>query len=66
MGIGIDEDEPITGSGSSAGVAGAGDLVDGFEDDFGTGGAGDFGGFVGGIVVADDELGFPAALAEGG
>lgn len=66
MGIGIDKDEPIAGSSGSATVSGAGDLVEGFEDDFCSGGAGDFSGFVSGIVVADDEFGFPAALMESG
>ena len=65
MGIGIDKNEPVAGRDRSAAVSSAGDLVDGFEDDFGSGGAGDFSGFVGGIIVADDEFGFPAAFVEG-
>ena len=39
-------------------------MVDGFEDDFGSAGTGDLGGFVGGIVVADDEFGFPTAFVK--
>jgi hypothetical protein len=66
MWIGIDEDEPIARGGGCAAVSGAGDLIDGFEDDFGAGGTGDFGGFVGGIVIADDEFGFPAAFVKSG
>ena len=66
MGIGIDEDKPVSGSGGSAGVAGASDLVDGFENNFGSGGAGDFGGCVSGVVVADDEFGLPIALMKNG
>jgi hypothetical protein len=41
-------------------------LVKGLEDNVGAGGAGDFGGFVGGIVVADDEFGLPTAVVKGG
>jgi len=66
MRVGIDEDEPVAGGGGGAGIAGAADLVEGFEDDVRAGGAGDLGGAVGGVVVADDELKFPAAVGEGG
>lgn len=66
MGIGIDKNEPIAGRGGSAAVSGTGDLVDGFEDNFGAGGSGDFGRLIGRIIVADDQFGLPAALMEGG
>ena len=66
VGIGIDKNEPIAGSGGCAGVSGAGDLVDRFKDHVCSGSTGDFRGFVRGIVVADDEFRFPAALMEGG
>lgn len=66
MRVGIDKDEPIAGSGGCAGVSGAGDLVDGFEDDFRSGRLGDLGGLVCRVVVADDEFGFPAPLRECG
>lgn len=66
MGIGIDEDEPIARRSRGAAVSGAGDLVNGFEDDVGSGGAGDFGGFVGGIIVADDQFGLPIAFVKSG
>lgn len=65
VGIGVDEDEPVASGGEGAAVAGAGDLVDGFEDDGGAGGTGEFGGAVGGVVVADDEFGLPAEVSEG-
>ena len=64
VGIGIDEDEPIAGGSGSAGISGPGDLVVGLEDDFGAGVAGEFGGAVGGIVVADDDLSLPIAAGE--
>lgn len=64
VGIGIDKDEPIARGCGSARIAGAGDLVDGFEDDLCCCGTSDFGGFVGRIVVADDEFSFPVALME--
>jgi hypothetical protein len=63
--IGIDKEQPIARGGGGAGVARAGDLIKRFEDDFGTGGAGDFGSLIGGIIVADDQFSFPAALLEG-
>jgi len=66
MGIGIDKDEPIAGSGGGSAISRAGNLVDGFEDDRGPGRAGDFGRFVGGIIVADDEFGFPTAAVKTG
>ena len=47
MGIGVDKDEPVTRGRRGAGISGSGDLVDGFEDDVGAGGTGDFGRFVG-------------------
>jgi len=62
MGIGVDEDEPITGCSGSAAVSCAGDLVEGFEHDPGAGGSGDFGGFIGRVIVANDEFRFPAPL----
>ena len=66
VGVGIDEDEPIAGGGLGAAVAGAADLVLGFEGDGGTGIAGDLGGAVGGVVIANDEFGLPVAAGEGG
>ena len=65
-GISIHEEQPVASGGFGATIAGAGDLVDGFEDDGGPGGAGDVGRFIGGIVVANDEFGRPAAAFEGG
>ena len=64
--IGIDEDEPIAGGGFGAAIARAGDLVDGLEDDGGAGSARDGGGGVGGVVIAHDEFGVPAAAGESG
>ena len=66
VGVGVDEDEPIAGGGFGAAIARAADLVDGLEDDGGAGGAGDFRGAVGGVVVAHDEFGLPIASREGG
>lgn len=66
MGIGINKDKPIAGRGGGTAISGAGNLVDGFEDDFGSGSTGDFSGFVGGIIVADDEFSLPAAAVKRG
>ena len=66
VGVGVDEDEPIAGGGCGAAIAGAANLADGLEDDVGTSGAGDFGGAVGGVVIANDEFGLPTASGEGG
>lgn len=66
MRIRIDKYEPIAGCGRSAGVAGARDLIQRFENDFRSGGASDFAGFIRGIIVANDEFGLPAAFVEGG
>ena len=63
-GIGVDEQQPIPGGQGSAAVAGAPDLIDGFEDDGGSGLAGDVGGAVGGIIVAHDQLAFPAQAGQ--
>ena len=60
VGIGIDEDEPIAGGGGGTGISGAGNLVVWFENDFCAGVTGEFGGAVGGVVVADDDFGLPA------
>ena len=65
VGVGVDEDEPIAGGGFGAAIARASDLVDGLEDDGGAGVARDFGGAVGGVVVANDEFGWPVASREG-
>jgi hypothetical protein len=65
VGVGIDEEEPIAGGGLGAAIAGAADLVDGLKDDAGSGGAGDFRGAVGGIVVADDEFRLPSPPGKG-
>ena len=54
MGIRIHKDQPVAGGCRSSGIAGAGDLVDGLKHHLGPGGAGNVGGAVGGIVVADD------------
>ena len=64
--VGVDEDEPVAGGGGGAAIARATDLVDGFKDDLGAGGAGDFRGAVGGVVVANDEFGLPSAPGKGG
>lgn len=64
--IGIDKNKPIAGRTRSAGVSSAGDLVDGFEDNLSPGRSGDFGGFIGRIVIANDEFSFPLALMESG
>ena len=66
MRICVNKDEPIAGSGGSAGVSGASDLVDRFEDDCGTRGARDFSSLISGIIIADDKFGLPAALMKGG
>src|SRR5260221_3353608 len=54
--IRIDKDQPFASSVRCAGVARAGDLVDGLEDHGRTRIARDFGGAVGRVVVADDQL----------
>ncbi len=64
--VGVDEDEPVAGGGFGAAIARAADLVDGFEDDAGSGGAGDFRGAIGGVVVAHDEFALPSAPGKGG
>jgi hypothetical protein len=64
--VGIHKNEPVAGGGAGAGIPGAADLVEGFEHDERARSAGDVAGAVGGIVVADDELEFPAARGEGG
>ena len=61
VGVGIDEDEPVAGGGFGAAIARAADLVDGLEDNGGAGGARDFRGAVGGVVIAHDEFGLPVA-----
>jgi hypothetical protein len=66
MRIGIHKDEPIAARGGGPAISGPGDLVEGLEDDFCAGGAGDFGRFVRRIIVADDEFSFPAPLMEAG
>jgi hypothetical protein len=65
VGVGVDEDEPLAGGGFGAAIARAADLVDGLEDDGGARGARDIRGAVGGVVVAHDEFGLPAAPREG-
>ena len=52
--------QPVAGGGRRAGVAGAGDLVDGLEHHTCSGGAGDFRRAVGGIVIADDQFALPS------
>jgi Colicin V production protein len=64
MRIGVHEHKPVAGGNARAGVAGAGDLVDRFENHVCAGVAGDFGGAVGGVIVANDKFKFPAALRE--
>ena len=64
--VGIHKNEPVAGGRGSTGVPCTADLVEGFKDDGGPGGAGDLGRAVGGIVVADDEFEIPAPACEGG
>src|SRR5262245_44918354 len=60
----VDEKQPIARGCTSAGVASARDLVYRLEHDLRADGARDVWGEVGGVVVADDELGGPAAPLE--
>ena len=62
--IGVDEEDPVAARLRRAGVARAGDLVHRLEHHGRAGLARDGRGAVGGIVVADDELGVPAPARE--
>ena len=64
MRVGIHEQEPVPRGGFGPAISSAGDLVDRFEDDHCAGGTGDIGCFIGGIVVANDEFGFPTAFVK--
>lgn len=64
MRIRINEQQPVAGGGLSAAIPGPGNLVDRLGDECRSAGAGNFGGAVGGIVVAHDQFGFPSELAE--
>ena len=66
MGVGIHKDQPVPRSRGGAGVASAGNLIDGFKNHFGAGSASDIGRAVRGIIVADNELDRPAAPGKGG
>ena len=65
MRIRIHENQPVAGSRLRAFVARARDLVHRLENHHRAGVPGQFGGAVGGIIVANDEFGFPAALMKG-
>ena len=62
--IRIHEDQPIPRGSLGPAIAGASDLVDGFEHHGGAGGAGQFRGAIGGIIVANDEFGFSTHAGE--
>lgn len=64
MRIRINEQEPVAGGDLCAAIAGTGDLIDRLADDGSSASAGNFGGAIGGIVVADDQFRFPVELAE--
>ena len=66
MRIGVHKNKPVAGGNAGAAVAGAADLIDRLENHFRAGSAGDVGGAVGGVLVADDQFKFPAARGEGG
>jgi len=59
--IGIHKHQPITGGNGGAGITGAGDLIDRLKNYFRPGGAGDVGGAIGGIIIADEQFELPAA-----
>src|SRR5712692_7798771 len=62
--IRVDENQPVAGGARGAGIARARDPVHRLEHYAGSRLARDLGGAVGRVVVADDELGLPAALVE--
>src|SRR4051794_32900923 len=64
MRIGIHKNQPIARRGGGSAISRARNLVDWFENNFGSGGAGKFRGAVGGIVIADDEFGLPTETDE--
>jgi len=64
MRIRIYKDQPVTGRRRCAAIARATDLIERLEHNFRAGGPGDFGSTVGGIIIANDEFKFPAALSE--
>src|SRR5205085_4191483 len=56
IGIGIDEQEPVTLRHACAGVAGTRDLVDRLEDHRGSCRASESSGAVGGVVIHDNDF----------
>ena len=66
VGIGVDEQKPIARGGGGPGVAGSGDLIDRLKYHLGTGSAGELGGSVGRIIIANDDFGSPPGLVESG
>ena len=62
MGIRIHEQQPVSRGCVRAAISGPGDLVDRLKYDCCTGGPGDLGRFIGGIVVTNDKFGHPSSL----
>lgn len=65
MRVRIDKHQPGTRSGPRSRIAGSGDLVDGLKNDLRPGVGGQSGGAIRGIVIADDQFGFPPPFGEG-